>query len=76
MKTKGALAQIDRVTTYEESWGDRDIAHELRLARIAIAELIEAAKDVNEWLCRTDREGTAHQQLLSKAIARVEGEAE
>ncbi len=42
---------------------------QLMAARAAVAELIEAASDVNEWLCRTDRKGTAHQQLLDDALS-------
>lgn len=40
-------------------------------ARNAVAEIIEAAKDCNEWLCRTGLEGTAHQRNLLAALDRL-----
>lgn len=44
---------------------------ELSEARAAVAELIQAARDCNEWLCRTDREHTAHQRNLATALERL-----
>ena len=31
--------------------------------------LVNIADDVNRWLCKTDRAGTAHQRSLEQAIA-------
>lgn len=44
---------------------------QLSQARDAVANLIEAAKDCNEWLCRTGREGSAHQRHLLAALDRL-----
>ncbi len=35
-------------------------------------ELVENLRDVDGWLCRTDREDTAHQRLLRETIAALE----
>lgn len=40
-----------------------------------IEDLITIASDVNEWLIRTDPEGTAHQRHLAQVLAVVKGEA-
>ena len=48
-----------------------EMAKRDRRAVEVVGALLSAAGDCNEWLCRTDREHTAHQRNLAAAITKA-----
>lgn len=68
-----ATAAFDAAIAAVVELGDvkADLARLTTRATDVIGHLLTAAEDCNEWLCRTDRAGTAHQQQLAAAIAKA-----